>query len=296
MKKDSQLILPRKELRISITSKCNMKCVYCHNEGNEKNSELNIDEIRKIVEDATDYGLASVRLTGGEPLMHPEIEDICRMLTEKYRLRVGINTNGILICRLLPLIRAGLVERVVIGLDYYNHIISKQSPVGVPSSTILENVLQVKDTGCDVCIDVVYQDNYENVANIVCWGITNRIRVKIIEEVKHDIQSIQNPSYELMMQKIIKHFGMNCIKDIMDENNGYIGEFCAVSFLHSLCRLRNCEICRQHMPLRITASRILKPCIINNTNDIELYDIGLKNGLESMLKNYSYKEQSHGNR
>lgn len=294
MNHNVQMILPRKELRISITSKCNMKCVYCHNEGNEKNSELNVDEIRKIIETAAGYGLVSVRLTGGEPLVHPGIEDICRMLAVEYGLKVGVNTNGILVNRLLPLVCAGIVERVIVGIDYYNYIISKQSPIGVPSHTILENVLNVKREGGDICIDVVYQDNYENIVNIVRWGIENSIRVKIIEKVTCDMQTLENPSYDRMMRAVLHQFDMNCVKDTMDESNGYIGDFRAVSFLHSLCRLRMCEICRLYMPLRITASGILKPCIMNSEHDIALNETGLKVGFERILKDYFYQDQRHG--
>lgn len=289
MKQDAKMLLPKKELRISITSKCNMKCVYCHNEGNEKNAELNITQIRKIIEAALDYGLTSVRLTGGEPLVHPHIEEICQMLAREYGLSVGINTNGILIPKLLPLIRAGLVDRVVVGIDYFHHAVSKQSPIGVPSHIILENVLKVRDTGCDVNIDVVFQDNYNNIANMVRWGIDNRIRVKIIEEVKRDVSAPINSSYSFMEQKILEQFHMDCVKDSMNEINGYIGDFRAVSFLHSLCRLGDCEICKLNMPLRITASGILKPCIIHSENDITLDETEIQNSFIYMLKNFSYR-------
>lgn len=290
MNQDVQMILPKKELRISITSKCNMKCVYCHNEGNKRNAELNIEEIRNIVEAVSDYGLESVRLTGGEPLMHPEVEAICRMLSIDYGLKVGINTNGILIPKLIPLIQVGMVERVVVGIDFYDQKISKQSPVGIPSQAILENVLKVKDAGGNVCIDVVYQDNYENIADIVGWGIANKIRVKVIEEVNSEAQGTDNPGYEMMMQSILKQFDMSCTKDALGENNGYVGELRAVSFLHSLCRLHECETCRLHMPLRVTAGGILKPCIIGTEWDVDLYKTGLKNGFEWMLKNYSCRK------
>ena len=133
---DAQMILPKNELRISITSECNMKCVYCHNEGNQKSSKLTVDQICKIVEVAEEYGLTSVRLTGGEPLVHPEIIDICQILTMKYGLKVGINTNGILIDKLFSLINAGTLARVVVGIDYYDHIISKHSLVYVLEGNI----------------------------------------------------------------------------------------------------------------------------------------------------------------
>lgn len=62
--------IPNNEYRISITSKCNMKCIYCHNEGNEHRSELSIDDIRTLINNSYGFNLHSIRLTGGEPLIH----------------------------------------------------------------------------------------------------------------------------------------------------------------------------------------------------------------------------------
>ena len=75
------LNIPAGDLRISITNACNMKCIYCHNEGqqNERVNFLTVDEIKFIVINAQKYGLMKVRLTGGDPLIHPQIHEICRM-------------------------------------------------------------------------------------------------------------------------------------------------------------------------------------------------------------------------
>ena len=135
------LQLPKNEYRISITSGCNMKCVYCHNEGNKVINQLSKDDIESLIQNSYDLGLEQVRLTGGEPLIHKEIFDICQMLAEKYHLKVGINTNIIEIDKLMYMIEKGWIYRVVVGLDYYDAPISKQSPVGISSKQALINVL-----------------------------------------------------------------------------------------------------------------------------------------------------------
>lgn len=58
-----KLEIPRNQYRMSITSSCNMKCVYCHNEGNHSINMLKIEEIEKIIQDSLDYGLKAIRLT-----------------------------------------------------------------------------------------------------------------------------------------------------------------------------------------------------------------------------------------
>lgn len=57
------LEIPRNQYRMSIISSCNMKCVYCHNEGNNSISMLKIEDIEKIIKDSLDYGLKAIRLT-----------------------------------------------------------------------------------------------------------------------------------------------------------------------------------------------------------------------------------------
>lgn len=61
--KIKKLEIPRNEYRMSIISSCNMKCVYCHNEGNNCVSILKIEDIEKIIKESKEFGLKGIRLT-----------------------------------------------------------------------------------------------------------------------------------------------------------------------------------------------------------------------------------------
>lgn len=271
-------ILPREELRLSITSACNMKCDYCHNEGNLIQATMSSDTIFCIVSDLIPLGLKKVRITGGEPLVHPDIESICQTLSEKYGLEIGINTNGILLSKLITLINCGYINRVVIGLDFYDAPISKRSSIGVPSSEILGNVLKIKATNTDVCIDVVYDGNDENIENLIDWAITHHIRIKIIEEVALTPPS-NNIRYDVMVEKMIEKFKLCPIVDALGEINGYRGNFRAVSFFHSFCRIRACDKCVQ-LPIRVNSEGVIKGCLLHNSFD---YPINLDTVSESFI-------------
>ena len=84
------------------------------------------------------------------------------MISEKYHLDIGINTNCIEIKKLIFMIKNNWINRVIVGLDYFEGKISKNSPVGVSSKQILENILKIKKLGCDVSISSVYNDDLEN--------------------------------------------------------------------------------------------------------------------------------------
>ena len=258
--------LPKNEFRISIISSCNMRCVYCHNEGNKKLSMLSITDIKKIIDSAYDLGMKNVRLTGGEPLIHPQILEICKMLSEEYGLKVGINTNCIEIEKILNLIENGWIDRVIVGLDFYDKSVSKQSLIGKSSKEILENILKIKNKGCDVSISNVYNGDYDNIYKLVNWCRQNDIRITIIELIKNEIHEFSDSDYLKMRDSIIKDFNFEVKIDELEEYNCYKNNKKIVSFFPSLCRLRRCDLCKK-IHLRITSEGNIKQCIHYDDSD-----------------------------
>lgn len=109
-------------LRISLTDRCNLRCVYCMpKEGLQwqpRADQLSVEEMVRVVETAAQGGVRRVRLTGGEPLVHPHIVEIVRRIASISKIEeVSLTTNAMLLERLAqPLADAGL-KRVNISLD-----------------------------------------------------------------------------------------------------------------------------------------------------------------------------------
>jgi len=109
-------------LRISLTDRCNLRCVYCMpKEGLQwqpRADQLSAEEIARVVETAAQGGVTRVRLTGGEPLVHPQVVEIVRRIASIPEIEeVSLTTNAMLLERLAqPLAEAGL-KRVNISLD-----------------------------------------------------------------------------------------------------------------------------------------------------------------------------------
>ena len=109
-------------LRISLTDRCNLRCVYCMpKEGLQwqvRADQLSAGEIVRVVETAAQGGVTRVRLTGGEPLVHPHIVEIVRRIASIPKIEeVSLTTNAMLLEHLAqPLADAGLT-RVNISLD-----------------------------------------------------------------------------------------------------------------------------------------------------------------------------------
>ena len=114
-----------RDLRISLTDRCSLRCTYCMPEqGNEwlaRQSILSLDEIERVARVAAAAGITTFRLTGGEPLLRRDIVDVVRRLaaieTPDGPVEIAMTTNGIRLPEVLPaLVDAGL-RRLNISID-----------------------------------------------------------------------------------------------------------------------------------------------------------------------------------
>jgi cyclic pyranopterin phosphate synthase len=109
-------------LRISITDRCNLRCLYCMPEEGVSwrphNAMLSLEEIARFVAIAAQEGFSRVRLTGGEPLVRLGILDLVRTISQTPGIeRVAMTTNGILLPKYANSLRAAGLNRVNISLD-----------------------------------------------------------------------------------------------------------------------------------------------------------------------------------
>ena len=104
---------PLRDLRISVTDRCNFRCPYCmprERFGEDhtflpRRAFLTFDEIEKVVQASLSLGLEKVRLTGGEPLLRPDLADLVSRLS-KLGVDLALTTNGSLLRRNAPALAA----------------------------------------------------------------------------------------------------------------------------------------------------------------------------------------------
>jgi len=109
-------------LRISVTDKCNLRCVYCMPERGlpwlSRAEILRYEEITAIVRELAGLGLRRVRLTGGEPLVRRDLPELVRQLAAVPQLTdIALSTNAVLLAPMADELRAAGVNRVNISLD-----------------------------------------------------------------------------------------------------------------------------------------------------------------------------------
>ena len=119
---EDRLGRPLRSLRVSLIDMCNLRCNYCMPEEEyvwlPREDILSPEEIGRLVGIFTELGVDKVRLTGGEPLMRREVEQVIERLAENPRIRdLSLTTNGVLLGRHAErLARAGL-QRITVSLD-----------------------------------------------------------------------------------------------------------------------------------------------------------------------------------
>ncbi len=109
-------------LRISLTDRCNFRCIYCMPEEGVKQMKhediLRIEEIAQAVRVAASMGVRSIRLTGGEPLVRLGVVDLVRSIANTPGIEnISLTTNGVLLPRMANDLKAAGLSRVNISLD-----------------------------------------------------------------------------------------------------------------------------------------------------------------------------------
>ncbi len=113
---------PLRNLRVSVTDRCNLRCQYCMPEEEyawlRRGDLLTFEEIQRLVEIFTELGVDKVRLTGGEPLLRRDLPDLVRLLAAVPAVRdLAMTSNGVLLAGQAAALREAGLHRVTVSLD-----------------------------------------------------------------------------------------------------------------------------------------------------------------------------------
>ena len=113
---------PLRNLRVSVTDRCNLRCQYCMPEEEyawlRREDLLTFEEIQRLVEIFTELGVDKVRLTGGEPLLRRDLPDLVRLLATVPAVRdLAMTSNGVLLAGQATALREAGLHRVTVSLD-----------------------------------------------------------------------------------------------------------------------------------------------------------------------------------
>jgi cyclic pyranopterin phosphate synthase len=155
---------PLRDLRISVTDRCNFRCVYCmpkevfgrDYEFLPRGELLSFEEIERVARVLVELGVRKVRLTGGEPLIRRELEVLVQRLAALGNLDLALTTNGAaLTAKAQTLADAGL-DRVTVSLDSLDdEVFRAMNDVDFPVARVLAGIDAAEDAGLPVKVNVV---------------------------------------------------------------------------------------------------------------------------------------------
>ena len=140
---------PLRDLRISVTDRCNFRCVYCMPKeifGPDyaflpRAQILTFEEIARLARIFVRHGVRKIRLTGGEPLVRRDLHLLVAMLADLPDLDLTLTTNGSLLARQAQLLRNAGLKRVTVSLDSLdNNVFQAMNDVDFPVEKVLEGM------------------------------------------------------------------------------------------------------------------------------------------------------------
>jgi cyclic pyranopterin phosphate synthase len=204
-----------RDLRVSVTDRCNLRCTYCMPEEGlawlEKPGMLSDDELVRLVRVLVGLGITAVRLTGGEPLLRRSLPDIVRRIAAlEPRPTIAMTTNGIGLDRLAaPLAAAGL-DRVNVSLDTVDpdHFarLTRRDRFG----DVVAGLKAAADAGlAPVKVNAVAMRgvNDTDVADLLQWCLDRGYALRFIEQMPLDAQHAWDRRAMVPQAEILERLG-----------------------------------------------------------------------------------------
>ncbi|GAB4292548.1 MAG: GTP 3',8-cyclase MoaA [Ignavibacteriaceae bacterium] len=301
-------------LRISVTDKCNLNCIYCNPadsafRGELSGSILSYEELVRLIKIfVTELGIKKIRLTGGEPLVRKNIGNFFRMLKEvkdNFPFELGLTTNGILLNDKIELLKEYGLDKINISLD----TLRSERFIAVTGNDNIDKVINAIDKAEEagyspVKINTVIMKgiNDNEIPDFIEFVKDRNLNIRFIEYMPFtsngwsekvfisykEIKSIVERNYTLVEIDNSKH---NVSRDFRIK--GHTG---TVSFISSISD-HFCDGCNR---LRVTASGNLKLCLFSPVHsEIKLKDYLRDNKIpdekiaDVILSSLQYKEFKH---
>lgn len=269
-------------LRISITDRCNLRCVYCMPpEGvpfKPHDNILKYEEILKIVEVGVELGINKVRITGGEPLVRKDVVELINGIRKISGIKdISMTTNGTLLPKYAYDLKKAGLSRINISLDSLNSNTYKKITRRDEFAKATEGIKSAFEAGLKpVKINVVVMKgiNEHELKDFINFARDKEIHVRFIEYMPIGDARLLSSNYYFSLNafknELIDKWGMvpTDIKNSgpsmnykMSGMKGSLGFITAIS--HNFCSECN--------RMRLSADGFLRPCLASDV-EIDMHD------------------------
>jgi cyclic pyranopterin phosphate synthase len=259
---------PVSNIRVSLTPKCNLSCIYCHKEGERSpNEQLSAGDIAEILRVAAKFEIRSVKFTGGEPLLRPDLVSIVQSVPAG--MESSLTTNGTLLADLARDLKTSGLRRVNVSIDSLNPETYKKI-TGVDNlSAVLEGITAALDVGLTpVKLNMVVLDgiNDNEIEDFLAFVRGNRNLILQLIELMH----FNDCNYHGELN-VVEDMLASRSKQIITRRMHHRKKYCLDGAEVEVVRpLHNTEFCAFCNRLRVTSDGKLKPCLLRMDNHVDV--------------------------
>lgn len=257
-------------LRVSVTDKCNLRCIYCMDEKDNsflKNDEkLTDDEIYRIVKESSKLGIKKVRITGGEPLVSPDLVNLVSKINSIPGIEeIYLTTNGILLADMIDELAVNGLKGVNISLDSLNEErFNKLTRLG-KLNKVLEAIDKAIALGIKVKLNTVIVNdiNKDEIIDFVNLTKEKEIDVRFIELMPIGIAINYKGATNEDVLKVISENYSDYEEVVRSKSGGpasYIKLKNAKGKIGFISAISNC-FCEECNRIRLTPEGFLKQCL-----------------------------------
>lgn len=298
-----------KDLRVSLTDKCNLRCTYCMPEEGvdwiSKAKHLTIEELRRVITLLCEDGITEVRLTGGEPLLHPEVVGIVKMLNElPTRPEISMTTNATRLAALADELKVAGLKRLNISLDTLNPITFKELTRRDGFEETMIGIKSAQKAGFEpIKINSVLMRgiNDHEAINLLDWAIDNHFELRFIEQMPLDAQHAWDKNLMITQQEIFEalsqKYKLTTAGD-RDSDPAELFNIAGTTMKVGIIASVTAPFCQNCDRLRLTSDGQIRNCLFaQSESDIR---IPLRNGADDaelkkiIFENILQKKKGHG--
>ena len=257
-------------LRVSVTDNCNLRCIYCMDEKDNsflKNDEkLTDDEIYRIVKESSKLGIKKVRITGGEPLVRPNLVNLLSKINSIQGIEeIYLTTNGILLTDMIDELAINGLKGVNISLDSLKEErFNKLTRLG-KLNKVLESIDKAIALGIKVKLNTVIVNdiNKDEIIDFVNLTKEKEIDVRFIELMPIGIAINYKGATNEDVLKVISENYSDYEEVVRSKSGGpasYIKLKNAKGKIGFISAISNC-FCEECNRIRLTPEGFLKQCL-----------------------------------
>ncbi|EAH8543230.1 GTP 3',8-cyclase MoaA [Campylobacter coli] len=254
-------------LRISVTQRCNFRCLYCMPKipfnHQPKENLLSFEELFLFVKVAIDEGIEKIRITGGEPLLRKDLSVFIKMINDyKKDLDLAITTNGFLLKDFAKDLKDAGLKRLNISLDTLE---SKKAKI-LAQKDVLDSVLAGIDEALSIGLKVKLNTvalkglNDDELISLLEFAKSKNIQIRFIEFMEniHAYGKLQGLKRDEIIQILSQKYQIKLIKKA---EKAPVSIYSANDYEFGIIDPHSHEFCDSCNRIRLSAEGLLIPCL-----------------------------------